>query len=462
MEDGLDIETLFDSFEATRQSRANDEDDEDDEGVDGVLDAWEHGEVPKPIGYNHNHQGVVSLLLDGTWHVCPGISCKFAKESSDSDHSIVCMLTSQTISQPVESGHEASWTGRSCGSADPDMISGQLSMARSWRFKKDAWKESENAHRLAATISTEEVIFKGDLTPKVVIKRGAPCVDEIDELAVRETKKKKAEKRANNLQELSTRERLRDDAVTVLRKLFAHNSPTAMAAHQRGKAAASSSISAAAAAATAAATVSAAVAAADPRLLNFKFVFSVGLQKYAKTCSVDLVPMQLTTIHDIAIAAAKFVKIKKNSQDGCDAKKRETTICQNYAVLKSCGSMIVSLWSALCLSPYFLQQLTGDSFRPFVAGCVYGLKRGVAMQDGPVLPIIPVLTKYLPTLRSTEVQPTARQLQASSHRGLCSVHRAISSIDGMAQSDEKTRILEKLEITRRLSADLQQMIGGYL
>mgnify|MGYP006985930698 CR=1 FL=1 len=80
------------------------------------------------------------------------------------------------------------------------------------------------------------------------------------------------------------------------------------------------------------------------------------------------------------------------------------------------------------------------------------------MRSGHVLPVIPELTNYLPTLRSTEVLPCARQLQASSHRGLCSVHRALSSIDAMQSSDEKTQIMEKLEITRRLSVDLQKLI----
>jgi len=82
------------------------------------------------------------------------------------------------------------------------------------------------------------------------------------------------------------------------------------------------------------------------------------------------------------------------------------------------------------------------------------------MTDGAVLPVIPELTRYLPTLRSTEVLPSARQLQASSHRGLCSVHRSISSIDDMIPSDEKTLILEKIQITRRLGFDLQQLISS--
>lgn len=325
------------------------------------------------------------------------------------------------------------------------MVSGQVSAARSWRFKKDAFAESANAHRLAATISTDEVIYQGDTTPKIQIKRGAPCVNEIDESAVRETKKKKAEKRATNLQELSTRERLREDAVNVLRKLFAHNTPSAIASRAKTKAAASG-------------TSTATVSAADPRLSNFRFVFSVGLQKYAKSCAEARVPMNLSTIHDVAIAASKFVKQKKGAQDSQDRKQKEATINQNSNVLQLAGSMVVSLWSALCLSPYFLQQQTGDSFRPFVAGCAYGFKRGVEMRSGHVLPVIPELTNYLPTLRSTEVLPCARQLQASSHRGLCSVHRALSSIDAMESSDEKTQILEKLEITRRLSVDLQKLV----
>jgi len=345
MDGGFDVEKLFDSFEYAAKSYDHDADD------DNVLDSWERHADAEALP-SIDGKGTVSLLFDGTWHVCPGLSCPFAKESSEADHSVVCSLTSRTIGTPIESGHEASWTGRSCGSADPDMVSGQVSAARSWRFRKDAFAESANAHRLAATISTDEVIYQGDTTPKIQIKRGAPCVNEIDESAVRETKKKKAEKRATNLQELSTRERLREDAVNVLRKLFAHNAPSAIAARAKTKAAASG-------------TSTATVSAADPRLSNFRFIFSVGLQKYAKSCAEEMVPMNLSTIHDVAIAASKFVKQKKGAQDSQDRKQKEVTINQNSNVLQLTGSMVVSLWSALCLSPYFLQQV----FSPGVLLC---------------------------------------------------------------------------------------------
>jgi hypothetical protein len=112
MDGGFDVEKLFDSFEYAAKSYDHDADD------DNVLDSWERHADAEALP-SIDGKGTVSLLFDGTWHVCPGLSCPFAKESSEADHSVVCSLTSRTIGTPIESGHEASWTGRSCGSADP-------------------------------------------------------------------------------------------------------------------------------------------------------------------------------------------------------------------------------------------------------------------------------------------------------------------------------------------------------
>ena len=440
----LDAESLFNSFDQMKREEGQ------LSNEDALLDSWE--QECEPVKDQNTKKDAsskgqyVNMLQDGSFHVCRGLSCPFLKESSDSDHALVCTLTSRIVSIPIDASHEASWTGRSCGSADPDMLSGANNAARSWKFKKDAFAESANAHRLASTISTDDVVYHGDTQQKIQIKRGAPCVNEIDESAVRENKKKKAEKRASNLQDTNTRDRLREDAVVVIRKVFAHNNVSSSSSSSSNS---KPSIA------------SDAILPTDPRLLNFKFVFSVGLQKYARSCADAIVPMNLSTIHDVAIAASKFVKRKKNEQEDQDKQKKEDSICLNYNVVQLAASLVVSIWGALCLTPYFLNHQTGDSFRPFVAGCLYGLKRGVKMKDGrEVLPIAPELTDRLPTLRSQEVSQAARQLQASSHRGLCSVHRALSSIDEFMQGDEKTAILGKLDITRRLSVDLLRTIAS--
>ena len=94
-------------------------------------------------------------------------------------------------------------------------------------------------------------------------------------------------------------------------------------------------------------------------------------------------------------------------------------------------SLIASLWKAACKTPYFESARRGaDSYKPFVAGCIYALKRGVSLKDGQVvIPKLPILTEGLPTLRTVTTGTAAKALQASSHRGLCSLHRSIASCD---------------------------------
>ena len=69
-----------------------------------------------------------------------------------------------------------------------------------------------------------------------------------------------------------------------------------------------------------------------------------------------------------------------------------------------------------------------DSYRPFVSGVLYALKRGVSLPDGTVvLPQLPQLTDALPALRTTAANSAAKAIHASSHRGLCTLHRSIAS-----------------------------------
>ena len=65
-----------------------------------------------------------------------------------------------------------------------------------------------------------------------------------------------------------------------------------------------------------------------------------------------------------------------------------------------------------------------DSFRPFAAGILYSLKRGLYLTDGTcVVPVLEELSTHLPALRSASSTPAAKQLQSSSHRGICSIQR---------------------------------------
>ena len=85
------------------------------------------------------------------------------------------------------------------------------------------------------------------------------------------------------------------------------------------------------------------------------------------------------------------------------------------------------------MTKHFMTSKKGsDSFRPFAAGILYSLKRGLYMADGTcVVPVLEELAVHLPALRSASSTPAAKQLQSSSHRGICSMQRALTSLSAM-------------------------------
>ena len=92
-------------------------------------------------------------------------------------------------------------------------------------------------------------------------------------------------------------------------------------------------------------------------------------------------------------------------------------------------SLAVTLWNSSLETPYMQESRRGsDSFKPFICGVLYGLKRGVSLPDGSVVvPSCPQLAEALPALRATVGGSKAKALHASSHRGLCTLHRCINS-----------------------------------
>ena len=82
-----------------------------------------------------------------------------------------------------------------------------------------------------------------------------------------------------------------------------------------------------------------------------------------------------------------------------------------------------------------------DGFRPFAAGVLFGFKRGARLANGAVIiPVLPSVTALLPQLRSQNAKPAAKQLQSSSHRGLCSLHHAIASLEDLPPGPERDAV----------------------
>lgn len=387
---------------------------------------------------------VVVYLDDGQVHVCRGFSCRFLVQSRDVDKSWYCQLSGRVICTPMEAAHDASWTGRSCGSADPDMHAGTANVA-AWRNKRTAFAASAAAYSRAHEMTTADVEafeVRAPTGPRAV-KRGAPCVFDVDDSAVHSQKRAKALKRMTSLQNRDVQTRLTADAAGVVQNLYSVLSASARAPKKNDH---SANV------APETATI------ADPRLENFDFVLRMALKRYAARCKHTRALPTLSGIHDVAAAANLFVKQRQREADA----KRQTLstrrVALNGRTVELCSSLIFSLWSVMCSTTYFVEHQTGDSFRPFAAGVMYALKRGVRLSNGVVVvPAIHVLASHLPELRSTTVTPSARQLQQASHKGLCALHRGIASIEQM-DAAQRAVVDERLCVVARIAATLARYV----
>jgi hypothetical protein len=437
-------------------------------------------------GDDDTQESFVVRLQNGNFHVC-GQNCPFVKPSLNREKEFVCSVSGQVLAASVEASHSSSWTGRSTGSADPDMTSGACS-AKVFKAKRDAFGDSARAYSKARQMAVEDAYNEANNSMQVdgsgfessidfpgtaalltkstkerknpkVVKRGALCVDEIDESESKNVRQAKAIRRINNLENREVQQRLCADASGVVRKLFSHHQKVATAASNlASSSSASSSSTTTTTGGTARSSGTANTGAQqpiDPRFENFEFVFKFGLKRYVARCIEANEPVQLNEMHDVGIAAASFVRTKR-----AEARKREHALrakllCQSSRTTELCGRLVVSIWNAVCCTTYFVKSQPGDSFRPFAAGVIYSFKRGLRLkkENRVIVPNIDTLADLLPTLKTSSGHPEARQLQASAHRGLCSLHRAIASSEMMPE-EEKARFFEKLTVSSSIARSL--------
>jgi len=293
---------------------------------------------------------VVVPMGNGKFHVCLGHKCIHAEQTLDNEKYLVCRISGRVIASSFESAHDSSWTGRSCGSADPDMASGAVNY-KAWRFKRDAFADSARAYNRAKQLSEKDVDFEeynisqsvtkemSNADDSKTAKRGAPCVSEIDEDAVNENKRVKAMKRITSLSRREVQTRLNCDASTVVKKLFSVMPATSKTEDSN-----------------------------DPRLESYKFVFSIGLKRYAARCIDENEQLDLSTMHDIAICSRNYVIEKRRDAKKRQYKSKTRMIVVNTTTTELCGRLIVSIWNAVCATTHFVENQPGDSFRPFAAG----------------------------------------------------------------------------------------------
>jgi hypothetical protein len=402
-------------------------------------------------GDEDNVNETVVQLANGSFHVCKGNSCPYVCESRDAERHLICTLSGQIVCAYVEASASSAWTGRSVGSADPDMVSAIPKWA--WKGKRDAFGDSKHAYAMAKNMTLEDVqqhinastsfgkcgkrATKGanaELKPK----RGAPCVSEVDQKVINKQKRDKAAKRAADLDNARLSERAVQDAASIVQKIFQQNANGDASGSQNNK------------------------MPADPRLENYDFVFRLGLKRYLKKCTDEKLQPSLNEIHDVAIAASNFARTRRHESKRVRELSKGRMLVLNSRTVQLCATLIISIWSIVVRTTHFKEHTASDSFRPFAAGILYAFKRGIRMKDNTVVvPAIPEIANQLPTLRSASATSTARQLQASSHRGLCAVHKSISSIDFL-EGDELVHMMQRVKTASGIAHSLRVYVESYM
>ena len=446
----MDINELFLlADEAKLQSRM-------DEGEDACNDIDENNDAFKVMYANargrvRTGKTTCTVLPDGDVHVCYGMQCPHTEVTKEKQ--IVCTLTCRVVGVEHSRDQEAGWTGRSVGSANPDDTAG--TPIGGWIKRRDMFNASSQAWQMARSFGEADQASSKPYTPlptrpdkpteRVPTKRGALCVDVgIAAADGEQTSSPPSHRR----QRVGRRETWTRDAVDklimeahsqVINKLFIIDDeiPTATSEPE----------------------------ARDPRLENLEFVRTLALRRYVNACVKGLQRLNLNVLNDVCIHANAFVRARRaeassEASAATDSSKdKRRGACYQGPVRNLIARLIVGLWHAACLTPHMKHNRKGnDSFRPFAAGVLYSLKRGVYLENGTcVVPELETLATHLPALRSTQSTQAARQLQSSSHRGICSLHRSITSIAEM-EPDEAAQVRQLLMDAARQAALLREMV----
>ena len=340
---------------------------------------------------NETPTSVVCYLNDGDIHVCKGRDCKFLELNDDGCYA--CMYTG-IVAGPKSIRTDFS-TGRQAGSADPDAHAGEP-VGGTWKPKKDGVGLSRIAYEAAGSLEEDALYVSPEVkkAPRPPAKRGARCVDEAVDRMATPTKRPCPLRNADISREAFNA--LCQDAEGTMRNLVNFDKKPVKEK------------------------------ARDPRLMDQDILFAAAIKRYLKECSSTGSAPTLDAVHNIAIAASNVAKEEKRKSE---TERSSVPLLLKVRMREQVTSLAVTLWNSSLNTTYMRNSRRGsDSFKPFVCGVLYGLKRGVSLPDGRVVvPSCPQLAEALPALRATVANSKAKALHASSHRGLCTLHRCINS-----------------------------------
>ena len=176
------------------------------------------------------------------------------------------------------------------------------------------------------------------------------------------------------------------------------------------------------------------------QLLNFRkpeLSFECKLRRHIRSCRLAGHSIDLDTIHNISLECSS----KKNIQYDNGAIK-------TVKFLTHCSSLILTLWIAICTTPYMSNAKKNNrSYRPFISGVLYATKRGVQLFSGTiVIPKCTALASALPTVRKTGESSVTKTLHSSSHRGMRLILKSIASVP---KSDQHQHFADSIALAAR-------------
>lgn len=352
-----------------------------------------------PVESKPTPASMCTFLENGDVHICPGACCPFLELSADKQYA--CRYTGIVVG-PATLRDDHS-TGRNAGSSNPDDHCGEP-MGGSWRPKRDQVGLSHLAYRYAETEAgavADSELYVASTPPLKAArsgsKRGARCVDDCatPEATPEAKRPRQARRSADSREEFDA---LRVDAETTMNKLLNFEKRT-----------------------------EAKKPPAEATSLDAGLLFEAAVKKYKKECVATNQRPTLDAVHNLALRATAVAAEHRRKQA---VEAGRSALLLKVRTRQSVSSLAVTLWLASCATPYMEESAKrgNDSYRPFVSGVLYALKRGVSLPDGTVvLPQLPQLTDALPALRTTAANSAAKAIHASSHRGLCTLHRSIAS-----------------------------------
>lgn len=346
-------------------------------------------------------------MEDGDIHLCDA-QCPYAvmcKKTGD----LVCPFSSMVVGHVTSERTDYS-TGRNAWSADPDMQGGNTANGAYWKRKIDKVAASKQAHRLSTQLD-DSIMPRAKIQQRTTsnskVKRGALCVDE---KAAPNIPTKKARMSKKNVASTDQMQTLVSEAASIYTKLLVVNAKPHLSRQVKHSAEEDTP-------------------SVDRRLLNADVLFNAALKKYTKEKLEQGLAPSFDDIHNLSLTVENVVSATQHKLD--EVQTMEKDRFKSLKFREAVSRLAVSLWKGVCSSPHVeTARRGGDSFRPFCVGVYYSLKRGLTLSDGAVLvPAFEDFNSVFPSSKEINSHAASKALHASSHRGLCSIHRCIASMD---------------------------------